>query len=174
MYLLITIDTEGDNAWSDHSAKPSARNARYLPRFQELCDRFGFKPTYLTSYEMAKDEFFGEFAADAIKKGTCEVGLHPHPWNSPPEYKLTSDDLANKPYMIEYPEAIIREKVKVLTDLLQERFGVKMVSHRAGRWAFIARGDGLLMLLTPVYSLNLAIESIVLLHPMRRISRRLV
>jgi hypothetical protein len=40
--------------------------------------------------------------------------------------------------MIEYPEAIIREKVKVLTDLLQERFGVKMVSHRAGRWAFDA------------------------------------
>ena len=136
MYLLITIDTEGDNAWAKKGFENSIENARFLPRFQELCESFGYKPTYLTSYEMAKDDFFIEFAADALERGACEVGLHPHAWNSPPEYQLTSDDMRLHPYLIEYPEEIIREKVKVLTDLLEVRLGTKMYSHRAGRWAF--------------------------------------
>lgn len=136
MYLIITIDTEGDNAWDRKGYENSTKNARFLPRFQELCDSFGYKPTYLTSYEMAKDEFFIEFAADTLKRGACEVGLHPHPWNSPPEYKLTCDDMALHPYLIEYPENIIREKIKIHTELLEARLGTKMYSHRAGRWAF--------------------------------------
>ncbi len=138
MYLLITIDTEGDNAWAGKRGTNLTKNARFLPRFQELCDGYGFKPTYLTSYEMAKDDFFIEFAADTLKREACEVGLHPHAWNSPPEYRLTSDDMDLMPYMIEYPENIIREKVKIHTDLLEDQLGLKMYSHRAGRWAFNA------------------------------------
>lgn len=138
MYLIITIDTEGDNAWDRKGYENSTKNARFLPRFQNLCDKFGYKPTYLTSYEMAKDEFFIEFAADTLKRGVCEVGLHPHPWNSPPEYKLTCDDMALHPYLIEYPENIIREKIKIHTELLEARLGTKMYSHRAGRWLFNA------------------------------------
>ncbi|MHC4397382.1 MAG: polysaccharide deacetylase family protein [Planctomycetota bacterium] len=139
MYLLITIDTEGDNAWASKGYENYTKNARFLPRFQHLCDDFGFKPTYLTSYEMAKDDFFIEFVADTLRREACEVGLHPHAWNSPPEYKLTSDDMGLMPYMIEYPEHIIREKVKIHTELLEERLGLKMYSHRAGRWAFNAK-----------------------------------
>jgi hypothetical protein len=138
MNLLITIDTEGDNAWAKKGYENSTRNARFLPRFQELCDAFGYKPTYLTSYEMANDEFFMEFARDVLKRQACEVGLHPHPWNSPPEYKLTSSDMVLQPYMIEYPENIIREKLKIHTELLEEHAGTRIYSHRAGRWAFNA------------------------------------
>jgi hypothetical protein len=136
MYLLITIDTEGDNAWAKTGHENLTKNAGFLPRFQQLCETFGYKPTYLTSYEMAKDKFFMEFASDGLKRKVCEVGLHPHPWNSPPYYQLTSDDMKLHPYLIEYPEDIIREKIKALTNLLEDGLGVKMYSHRAGRWAF--------------------------------------
>ena len=64
--FLITIDTEGDNAW----AKPrevTTRNAAYLPRFQSLCERYGLQPTYLTNYEMAVSPEYREFAADALR-----------------------------------------------------------------------------------------------------------
>ncbi len=40
------------------------------------------------------------------------------------------------PYLIEYPENIMREKIAVMTDLLEDTFGEKMISHRAGRWSF--------------------------------------
>lgn len=52
--FLITIDTEGDNLWGRNAGAATVRNAEHLPRFQELCGRFGFKPTHLTNREMAR------------------------------------------------------------------------------------------------------------------------
>jgi len=133
--FLITVDTEGDNLW----AKPRAvttQNAEYLPRFQALCERYGLKPTYLTNWEMANDPRFQPFGRDVLARGVGEIGMHLHAWNSPPIVPLTADDDQFAPYLIEYPEAQIREKVKVMTDTLEGTFGVKMVSHRAGRWSF--------------------------------------
>lgn len=131
--FLITIDTEGDNIWSSPKVVKT-ENSRFLPRFQSLCEHYGLKPTYLTNYEMATCERFVEFARDAISRGTAEVGMHLHAWNSPP---LTDEGgRAGMPYLIEYPEPVMTQKVSFMTGVLEERFGVKMVSHRAGRWAF--------------------------------------
>jgi hypothetical protein len=133
--FLITIDTEGDDLWSRPRVN-TTRNSKYLPRFQALCERFGYRPTYLTNYEMARCPDFREFAKDALRRESAEVGMHLHAWDSPPIVPLTGDDLANHPYLYEFPESVIREKVAVMTDLLEETFGVKMLSHRAGRWGF--------------------------------------
>jgi len=134
--LLITIDTEGDNPWAGKGYDKFTKNAHFLPRFQQTCDKFGYKPTYLTTYEMANDEFFTEFARDALNRQACEIGTHPHAWNTPPEYKLTSDDMKFHPYLTEYPENVMREKVKTLTKVLEATFNKTMYSHRAGRWGF--------------------------------------
>jgi hypothetical protein len=142
--FLITIDTEGDNLWAG-PREITTQNARHLPRFQSLCERYGFKPTYLTNYEMAIDGFFAEFGRDVIKRGAAEIGMHLHAWNSPPIVPLTTDDFRHCPYLIEYPEAIMAEKIAFMTDLLEDAFGVKMVSHRAGRWAFNAQYARLLV-----------------------------
>src|SRR5579872_1992405 len=135
--FLITIDTEGDNAWA-RPREITTRNSRYLPRFQQLCERYGFKPTYLTNYEMAQCPDFRALAQDALRRGTAEVGMHLHAWNSPPLVPLTADDFDCHPYLIEYPPQNIRDKVVFLTELLEDTFQVKMRSHRAGRWSFNA------------------------------------
>ena len=142
--FIVTVDTEGDNLWE----KPRAittRNAAYLPRFQQLCEKFRFKPVYLTNYEMAMSDVFVDFARDAVSRSACEVGMHLHAWNSPPLEALTSDDFSHQPYLIEYPDRVMREKIRAMTRLLEDRFGRKMVSHRAGRWAFDARYAGMLL-----------------------------
>lgn len=136
--FLITIDTEGDNIWARRSVV-TTRNTAYLPRFQALCERFGFKPTWLTNYEMAMDPAFVEFGRDVMARGTGEIGMHLHAWNSPPFTPLTADDTRHHPYLIEFPDAVMREKLRFMTDLLEQRFACKMVSHRAGRWAFDTR-----------------------------------
>ncbi|AZZ94347.1 deacetylase [Hahella sp. KA22] len=133
--FLITIDTEGDNIWSS-PRQIETKNAGFLPRFQELCERFGLKPTYLTNYEMAISDEYIEFAKDCLERNTAEVGMHLHAWNSPPEESLTEDDYRYLPYLIEYPEALIEQKIDYLTKLLEDTFSSKMTSHRAGRWAF--------------------------------------
>jgi hypothetical protein len=79
---------------------------------------------------------FQEFGRDVLARGTCEIGLHLHAWDSPPLVPLTEDDSRYHPYLTEYPEGQMREKVQVLTAVLEDTFGVKMVSHRAGRWSF--------------------------------------
>lgn len=133
--FLITIDTEGDNAWSRPSVI-TTENARFIPRFQGLCESFGFKPTYLTNYEMALDDGFVDFAKDAVARKHAEVGMHLHAWHSPSVHDLTGNDYLHQPYLIEYPDHVIREKIAFMTKLLEQRFEQKMLSHRAGRWAF--------------------------------------
>lgn len=135
-YFIITIDTEGDNLWN----KPqiiTTENSKFLPRFQALCEKFQFKPSWLTNYEMAKCEVYTEFAKDVIARKTGEIGMHLHAWNSPPlNFSLSSNDLLYQPYLIEYPLKIIEEKIAYMTRLLQDTFNIDIVSHRAGRWAF--------------------------------------
>ena len=55
--LILTVDTEGDNIWACPESV-TTENARYMPRFQNLCEDYGYKPTYLVNYEMAIDPFF--------------------------------------------------------------------------------------------------------------------
>jgi len=142
--FIITIDAEGDDLWAN-PREITTRNAEYLPRFQSLCERFRFKPVYLANYEMAMSDVFVEFARDVVARGTGEIGMHLHAWNSPPLVPLTSDDFRFHPYLIEYPEAVMKEKIKTLTRLLEDRFDQKMTSHRAGRWAFDGRYAAMLL-----------------------------
>jgi len=134
-YFLLTIDVEGDNAWS-RPRDITCKNARFLPRFQDLCERFDLKPTYLTNYEMATDPFFREFGRDVLKRGAGEIGMHLHAWNTPPIKPLTSDDYRFQPYLTEYPQEVMEQKITYLADLLEDTFLTKMTSHRAGRWGF--------------------------------------
>jgi hypothetical protein len=136
--FLVTIDTEGDNSWS-RPAPDTTRNAEFLGRFQELCEAFALKPTYLTNYEMSQNLTFRELGEDILARGTGEIGMHLHAWNSPPLIPLTPDDRRHLPYLIEYDEATMRGKVHALTATLEDAFGVKMLSHRAGRWSFDER-----------------------------------
>ena len=134
-FFLITIDTEPDNLWNKQK-NISTCNADYLPRFQSLCESYGFKPTYLTDYEMSNSTSFQEFGRNIIKNNTGEIGMHLHAWNTPPLKQLTKNDYYYRPYLIEYPLNIIKEKITSFTTHLKDVFGVNIVSHRAGRWSF--------------------------------------
>ena len=133
--FLITIDTEGDNLWSRPKTL-TTENARFLPRFQSLCESYGMKPTYLTNYEMVCCSAFVEFAKDALDRSAAEIGMHLHAWDTPHEYQVPAGGGKYHPYLIEYPEQVMRDMIATVTDLLEDAFGVKMLSHRSGRWAF--------------------------------------
>lgn len=135
--FLMTVDTEADDLWS-RPRTVTTHNARYLPRFQALCEAYGLKPTYLVSYEMAGDPAFQAFARHLVCQGTAEIGMHLHAWITPPAVPLTDDDAAFQPYLTEYPPEVMERKIAAATARLEETFGVKMLSHRAGRWGFDA------------------------------------
>ena len=136
--FIITIDTEGDNIWS-HPETVTTENTRYLRRFQALCEKYGFKPVYLTNYEMAIDPRFQQFGRDVLARGTGEIGLHIHPWNSPPLEGQTYDPRWDMVYLFELPDELLAAKIDTLHNLLADKFGQAPVSHRAGRWGFDER-----------------------------------
>ena len=136
--FIITVDTEGDDLWSCPD-RPTTRNSAAIPRFQELCERHGLRPTYLVDYEMALCPVFGELAADVLARNTAEVGMHLHAATTPPARApvVASDD--RSPLLGEYTEQAMREKIVTQTRLLEDRLGCRPVSHRGGRWSFDER-----------------------------------
>lgn len=134
-HFIITVDTEGDNLWEYKKGTPiGTENAKYLPRFQSLCEKYGFKPVYLTNYEMASSDTFVTEAKKWLDKGNCEIGVHLHAWNNPPLIELPAKYDGN-PYLIEYSDDVMRQKFDFIYNMITARFGIKPVSHRAGRWA---------------------------------------
>ena len=137
--FIITIDTEGDNLWEwKQGDEITTENVKYLPRFQKLCNDFGFKPVWLTNYEMLQDSRFLEFIANIEQQKIGELGMHLHAWSTPPNYDLTVVQ-NGAPYLIEYPTEIMEEKISVITNFIKLNVGVNPISHRAGRWAMDER-----------------------------------
>ena len=138
-YFIITVDTEGDNLWKP-VIKPngmrsiSVKNAGCIERFQRLCEKHRFIPTYLVNYEMVGAEPFAGQAKEWVKDGKCEIGMHMHAWNTPPIIEFRYKRGSNNPYACEYSRQVLWEKLKIMTNLLREQFEVKPMSHRGGRW----------------------------------------
>ncbi|MBQ3252735.1 MAG: hypothetical protein IJB02_05815 [Oscillospiraceae bacterium] len=133
--FLITVDTEGDDLWHWKPGREiTTENTKYIPRFQELCEKYGFKPVYLTNYEMAKDDRWVQYSAEKARDGQCEIGMHLHAWNTPPEHPM-ENRFGGNPYITEYPPEVMEQKVATMMELLQQRYEMPIRSHRAGRWA---------------------------------------
>ena len=117
-----------------YGEKITTQNGEYIPRFQELCEDFGIPPTYLTNYEMALDPFWVNYGKRKVQENKCEIGMHLHAWNTPPEFPLENRYGGNS-YITEYDEDIIRQKVSTLGSLLSQTFEIDITSNRSGRWA---------------------------------------
>lgn len=143
-YFIITVDTEGDNLWNYKKGENvKTANALFIPRFQDFCEKYGFKPVYLSNYEMMCSRNYTEYIANKVKLGLCEVGIHIHAWNNPPEYQLDSKFNGN-PFLVEYPDDVMESKFKETYDLICKEIGKAPVSHRAGRWVMDERYFSLL------------------------------
>ena len=143
--FIITIDTEGDNLWQWKKGEViNTENIKYLSRFQNLAEDYGFKPVWLSNYEMISNNEFLKFICDVESRKTGELGMHLHAWNNPPYYPLYQVR-DSQPYLIEYPEGIMEQKISSITDLIFKETGIRPISHRAGRWATDKRYFALLV-----------------------------
>ena len=131
MKLLITIDTEEDN-WAKYSATDNpVRNINRLIPLQQLFDRFGVRPTYLISYPVATHPESRAILKSILGEGKCEIGMHCHPWNTPP-FKEEINDVNSM--LCNLPEQLILDKIRTLSQVIEQNFGVMPLSFRAGRW----------------------------------------
>jgi len=135
--FILTIDTEGDNQW-DHGRELTVENIKFVPRFQDLCEKYRIKPTYLVTSEVCTDGFAQEIFKDYVLANKAEIGAHLHSWTTPP-FKDNDGYRYNDPnhaFANELPEELLREKLKYLTNQIETSFGKSPLSFRSGRYGF--------------------------------------
>ena len=139
MYFIITIDTEGDNQW-DHGRDLTVENIKYIPRFQELCEKYGISPTYLITSEVCLDGYSKELFSRYVKNDVAEVGAHLHSWTTPPfmEQDGFRENDNNHAFASELPYDLLKQKISNLTDQIMACCGKRPTSFRSGRYGFNA------------------------------------
>jgi hypothetical protein len=135
--VMIGVDTEADDQWSDEGRRTlGVRNAERLPALQELCDRFGARPTYLVTYEMATRDESAPILRALGQTGRAEIGTHLHPWTSPP---FRPEDLQAHTYPHNLPPDLLDRQITELTDVITANLGARPTTYRAGRNGFDGR-----------------------------------
>jgi hypothetical protein len=134
--IIVTVDTEPDLEWSrPELADLTCENAKSLPKFQSLCERYNIKPVYLVDHVMASNEFAADFLHDCVRKGNCEIGAHMHPWSNPPfDTSVTNNDYKYHPFITEYPLQAFASKLDKLKRAIETQMGSSPTTFRAGRW----------------------------------------
>ncbi|WP_291322990.1 polysaccharide deacetylase family protein [Desulfonatronospira sp.] len=135
MKLIITIDTEEDN-WDRYSATDNpVSNIERIPDLQRLFDNYGVNPTYLVSYPVATNPLSVAILKKILEQGKCEIGMHCHPWNTPP-FDEKAVIIERDTMLCNLPDGLIHEKMTVLHETICKSFGIVPFSFRAGRWGF--------------------------------------
>lgn len=131
--FLVTIDTEEEFNWGaplDRDAH-SLHAVPALARFVEFCSGFGVAPVFLIDYPVACASETAQVLRDAVESGRAEVGVHLHPWVSPPHDEEVSEFNS---YAGNLPAPLEREKFRRIRDAIAANLGTVPVIYRAGRY----------------------------------------
>lgn len=138
MMLYVTIDTEPDcdTLWRRSSPLTFTSVTEGIPGIlRPLWDRYGIKPIYFVSPEVVRDDACCKVLTSEIKKGAV-IGTHLHSEYIGPN--VTIQDPAGV-VSSEFPcyahsTDIEYEKIKNLTNLIENRLGYRPVWYRAARY----------------------------------------
>jgi peptidoglycan/xylan/chitin deacetylase (PgdA/CDA1 family) len=136
VYLLVGIDTEGDNQW-DRAARANQtfENIYALPALHALFARCNARPTYLVTHPVVADARSAEILRALREGGGCEIGAHHHAWETPP---FDAEDVERHPYALALAPARFAQQLSTLTEAIESAVGTRPVSYRSGRFGFSA------------------------------------
>ena len=140
---MVVVDTEEEFDWSapfDRGAT-DVRAMAHQHRAQEICARFGVKPTYVVDYPVVSQEAGYQPIAGWIEDGSATLGAHLHPWVSPP-HDESVDGYHSFPGNL--PEELEAEKLARLCDAIEAASGQRPTVYKAGRYGFGTRTAAIL------------------------------
>jgi hypothetical protein len=133
--LVVVVDTEEEFDWS----APFRRDAvavtamREIGVFQRLCEEFGIAPAYVADYPVVSNPDGAASLRELHASGRAEIGAHLHPWVTPPFDELVC---ARNSYPGNLEPGLEAEKLRVLTETIEERTGARPRTYKAGRYGF--------------------------------------
>ena len=133
--ITVTIDTEEEWDWASGypTGQTSVRNIAHLAAFQDRIDWFGTKVTYFTNHAVLADPVSREVIWRLSERPNVEIGLHIHPWNTPP---LSGVERVppRESFLHNLPWDLARSKLDE-SFCLFEKAGLTPTSFRGGRYS---------------------------------------
>lgn len=131
--LIIVIDTEEEFDWNAPAdrAQTGVSAMDLIYRAQDIFDEYGIKPCYVVDYPVVSQESGYRALKKIYDDGRCEIGAHLHPWVNPPfdeEMKPANTFPGN------LDRAIEKEKLSVLANKIENVFGFRPTTYKAGRY----------------------------------------
>lgn len=131
--FLLSVDTEEEFEWGKGFAR-DAHGTAAVPAMrdgQTFFAQAGVVPLYFVDYPIACCDSAADILGPAAEAGQAHIGVHLHPWVTPPFSEQVS---TRNSYAGNLPEDIERAKLVAVRDELARRFGKRPVAYRAGRY----------------------------------------
>lgn len=130
--LLVVVDAEEEFDWATVPS-PSIRveSIKSQSHAQKIYARHNLVPTFAVDYAVASQEQGYRPLREMLESGECEIGTQLHPWINPP---IEEDLTVQNSFPGNLPEPLQFEKLRILTDTIQQNFRCKPILYRAGRY----------------------------------------
>jgi hypothetical protein len=131
--FVVTIDTEEEFDWDAPLRREShgVASVPALRTFQEFCESFGVAPIYVVDHPVATAPATVAALGEAVTAGRAEVGVHLHPWVSPPH---DEDINETNSFAGNLPEKLEHAKFSGLHAAITANFATRPLIYRAGRY----------------------------------------
>jgi len=136
--IYVTLDTEMDNDahWGKHYPPEYSSVTEGIPQMlRPIWDKYQVHPIYFVSPEVLYDERCVEVLKSEVRKGAV-IGAHLHPEYIHPDRiwgKEIENETAKYP-CFDYSQKIEKEKLINLTELIQDKLGIRPYWYRAARF----------------------------------------
>ena len=132
-HLVVIIDAEEEFDWSAPFSRKNNRvdTSAIQGPSREIFERFGIVPTYVVDYPVSSQPAGFKPLLELLQSGKCEIGAQLHSWVTPPyEEKLSEENS----YANRLPPGLEQRKLRELTNMIAETFGLRPLIYRAGRY----------------------------------------
>ena len=131
--FIVTVDTEEEFDWDAPLRRESQATLTVpaLRTFQEFCEGFGVAPIYVVDHPVASAPGTAAALGEAVVAGRAEIGVHLHPWVSPPHEEEVSQ---RNSFAGNLPSALEYEKLQPLQAVIAGNLAASAPIYRAGRY----------------------------------------
>lgn len=131
--LLTIIDAEEAFDWDRpfSRAEIDVTSMRHQNPAHRIFEKHGVVPTYMVDFPVATQDAGHALLREFLRDGACEIGAQLHPWVTPP---FVEEVTARNSYPGSLPLALEYAKIRTLTDVIEDTFGIRPRIYRAGRY----------------------------------------
>ena len=130
--LVVALDCEECFPWRERRPQGWWLAGRAeLEALQTALAARGIRPLHLLTWPVLTDEDWCALFAGWRQAGEAELGIHNHPWVTPPLHEWLN---GCNSYPCNLPAHLEAAKIRTLAEHFRARFGTAPLAYRAGRW----------------------------------------